>query len=84
MKKVIKALNQNQFESVSIVYKLKKDQLQSHTEEIVLSNDDEPNSQDKDNNLPKKPSKDTEKITLSQLVFRGTTFMDQKKSVSKN
>ena len=54
MKKVTKALNQHQFESVPIVYKLKKDQLQSHTEEIVLSNDDEPNSQDKDNNLPKK------------------------------
>ena len=58
---VIKALNQNQFESVPIVYKLKKDQLQSHTEEINLSDDDEPNSQDKDNNLPKKHFKETEK-----------------------
>ena len=52
-----------------IVCKLKKDQLQSHTEEIVLSDDDEPNSQDKDNNLPKKPSKDTEKNNIISTCF---------------
>ena len=66
---VTKALNQNQFESVPIVCKLKKDQLQSHTEEINLSDDDEPNSQDKDNNLPKKNFQRNRKNNIISICF---------------